>query len=116
MKSRFMVILLAVLYGCTCVAGDKLMSGTIISMQSVDCGSKMDGKKSTSLVCQQYLVRTSNTEYQIRQPKPSEQEILPANTPIQFTLDKNKMKFKLNGKKYEFLIVGTSAFQSEAPR
>jgi hypothetical protein len=83
-------------------------------MQSVECGTKKEGKnKSTSLVCQQYVVHTSTTEYQIRQPKPSEQAILPANTPIQFTLDKDKMKFTWNGKKYQFLVVGTSAIQHQ---
>jgi hypothetical protein len=40
-------------------------------------------------------------------------DILPANTPIEFTLDKDKMKFKLNGKKYEFLVVGMSAIQAQ---
>ncbi len=35
--------------------------------------------------------------------------ILPANTPIEFTLDKNKMNFKVNGKKYQYIVVGTSA-------
>ena len=83
-------------------------------MQSVECGTKQEGKdKSTSLLCQQYLARTTTTEHQIRQPKPSEQAILPANTPIQFTLDKNKIKFKSNGKNYEFLIVGTTAIKSQ---
>jgi hypothetical protein len=28
---------------------------------------------------------------------------------MQFATNKDKMKFKLNGKSYEFLIVGTSA-------
>jgi hypothetical protein len=97
-----------------CLAAQKPSAATIISMESVDCGSKKEGKnKSTSLICQQYVVRTSATEYHIRQPKPSAQAILPANTPIQFTLDKDKMKFKLNGKKYEFLVVGTSALPSQ---
>ena len=97
-----------------CIAAQKPVAATIISMQSVDCGTKKEGKNnSTALVCQQYLVRTATNEYQIRQPKPSEQAILPANTPIEFTLDKDKMKFKLNGKKYEFLIVGTSAIQAQ---
>jgi hypothetical protein len=58
-------------------------------------------------------VRTTTTEYQIRQPKPSDSTILPANTPIEFTLDKDKMKFKIevqgNGKKYKYVVVGTSA-------
>ena len=97
------------------VSAQKPNAGTIISMSSVECGTKKENKKtSTPLLCQQYLVRTSTAEYQIRQPKPSEQGILPANTPIQFTVDKDLMKFKLNGKKYEFRIVGSSALQSDA--
>jgi hypothetical protein len=96
-----------------CAAGQKPTAGTIVSMQSVDCGTKKDGKKSTSLVCQQYVVRTATTEYRIRQPKSSEQEIFPSNTAIQFTLAKDKMKFKVNGKKYEYLVVGTSAVQPQ---
>lgn len=58
------------------------LSGTIISQQSVECGTKKGAKKSTSLLCHQYIVRTSTTEYQIRQPKPSEEAILLSNTPI----------------------------------
>jgi len=91
-------------------AGQKPMMGTIISESSVDCGTKKQGKKeSTELLCQQYTVRTDTSEYQIRQEKPGEKAIIPANTPIEFTLDKDKMKFKANGKKYEFLVVGNSA-------
>jgi hypothetical protein len=91
-------------------AGETPTPATIISETSVACGSKQQNKKqSTSLLCQQYTVRTSTTEYQIRRQKPSETEILAANTPIEFTMSKDKMKFKVNGKKYEFLVVGTSA-------
>jgi hypothetical protein len=36
-------------------------------------------------------------------------DILQPNTPIDFTLDKDRMKFKANGKKWEFFLVGTSA-------
>jgi hypothetical protein len=104
--------LAALLLGASvCVpAKNPPMSGTIISEQSVDCGTKKQGKKSTTdLLCQQYTVRTATTEYQVRQPKPSDQAILPANTPIEFSIDKDKMKFKSNGKSYEFLVVGASA-------
>ncbi len=96
------------------VAGDTAMPATIISETSVACGSKQQNKKqSTSLLCQQYTVRTSTTEYQVRQEKPSEKDILPPNTPIEFMLSKDKMKFKVNGKKYEFLVVGTSALGAQ---
>ncbi len=92
------------------LAAETLTPAKIVSETSVACGSKQQGKKqSTSLLCQQYIVHTATTEYQIRREKPSEKEILPANTPIEFTLSKDKMKFKVNGKKYEFLVVGTSS-------
>ena len=70
-------------------------------------------KSSTAVLCQQYVVRTATTEYEIRQLKPSEQAIIPANSTIQFATNKDKMKFKLNGKSYEFLIVGTSAITAQ---
>jgi hypothetical protein len=91
-------------------ADNKPTQATIVSQTSVDCGTKKQGKKeSTNILCQQYTVRTTNTEYQIRQQKPGSMNLLQPNTPIEFTLDKDKMKFKANGKKYEFLVVGTSA-------
>ena len=115
MKTRALTLAAAILYGLTSLAGTTPQSGTIISEQSVDCGTKNKGKKSsTDVVCQQYIVHTATTEYQIRQPKPKDQAIIPANTPIQFTVDKDKMKFKVNGQGYEFLIVGTSALSPQS--
>jgi hypothetical protein len=96
------------------LANDTPSTATIVSESSVACGSKQQNKKqSTDLLCQQYTVRTSTTEYQIRQEKPSGKDIFPANTPIEFTMNKDKMKFKVNGKKYEFLVVGTSAIGAQ---
>jgi hypothetical protein len=95
-------------------AAQQPMSGTIISESSIDCGTKTQGKKeSTALLCQQYTVRTDTTEYQIRQPKPTAKAILPAGTLIEFTLDKDKMNLKADGKKYEFLVVGNSAISAK---
>jgi len=114
MKSALIAAAIVFLCACVCVAGPPLTQGTIVSMQSVECGQKHEGKKkSTALLCQQYVVHTTSTEYQIRQQKPEEQDILPANTRIQFTLDKHKMKLKANGKKYEYLVVGTSLLPSQ---
>ena len=106
-----------ILYGLTSFAASTPTAGTIISEKSVECGTKNKGKKtiksSTALLCQQYVVHTATTEYEIREPKPSNQAIIPATSAIQFAINKNKMKFKLNGKSYEFLIVGTSAITPE---
>lgn len=93
-------------------AGPKPQSGNILSHTSVACGSKKSKKQDVDLLCQQYVVRSGTTDYTIRQPKPSDQTIIPLNTAVEFTLDKNKVKFKLNGKSFEFIVVGQAAASS----
>jgi hypothetical protein len=89
--------------------------GTIISENSVACGSQIKNKKQTTdVLCQEYVVRSETTEYHVRQEKPADKALIPVNTSIEFTLDKDKMKFKANGKKYEYVIVSETA--AAAPR
>ena len=110
MRRRVSMLTALVLCASLSLADQKPTQGVIISETSVSCGNKnKNEKQSTEIICQQYTVRTNTTEYLIRQEKPAEAEILPPNTPIEFTVDKDKMKFKVNGKKYEFLVVGASA-------
>lgn len=102
-------------------AGNKPQFGTIISENSVACGSTVEkGKKNkqmtVELLCQEYVVRTEGTDYHIRQMKPSEKALIPVNTPVEFTLDKDKMKFKANGKSYEYVIVSEAAVAAEATK
>jgi hypothetical protein len=86
--------------------------GTLVSENSVACGSQSKGKKSTDLMCQEYVIRTDTTEYHVRQEKQSHKELLPMNTPVEYTMSKDKMKFKVNGKEYEMLVVSESAVGS----
>jgi len=113
MKIGASLVAVTVLYGFPSFAANTPTTGTIISEKSVECGTKNKGKKtvksSTPVLCQQYVVHSATTEYEIRQPKPSSHAIIQANSAIQFAINKDKMKFKVNGKSYEFLIVGTSA-------
>jgi len=90
-------------------AGPKPQPGTILSQNSVPCGAKKSKKQDIDLLCQQYVIRSGSTDYTIRQPKPADETLIPLNTAIQFTLDKNKMKFKVNGKSFEFLVVSQAA-------
>jgi hypothetical protein len=114
MKFKFLTLGAVALAGALALAGEKPSTGTIVSESSVDCGTHKQGKKnSTELLCQEYVVRTSTTEYHVRQQKPSNQALIPANTPIEFTVNKDKMKFKANGKKYEYLVVGESAVSAQ---
>ena len=108
--------LLGVLFLIAAVAaGPKPQSGNILSHTSVTCGAKKSKKQDIDLLCQQYVVRSGTTEYTIRQPKPSDQTLVPLNTAIQFTLDKNKMKFKVDGKSFEFIVVSQAAASAPAP-
>ena len=100
-------------------AGNKPQTGTIISENSVACGSTVEkGKKnkqtSIEVLCQEYVVRTAGTDYHIRQAKPSDKALIPINTPIEFTLDKDKIKFKANGKSYEYIVVSEAAAATTA--
>jgi hypothetical protein len=61
-------------------AGPKPQSGNILSHTSVTCGAKKSTKQDIHLLCHQYVVRFGNTDYTIRQPKPSEQAIIPIHS------------------------------------
>jgi hypothetical protein len=108
--------LLAALFVCvmTAAADSKPQPGNILSHTSVACGTKKSKKQDIDLLCQQYVVRSGTTDYTIRQPKPSEQDIIPLNTAIEFKLDKNKMKFKAEGKSFEFIVISQAAASSPA--
>jgi hypothetical protein len=108
--------LLAALLISTAVvfAGSEPQLGTIVSQTSVACGAKKSKNQDIDLLCQQYVVRSGATDYTIRQPKPSDQTLIPLSTSIQFTLDKNKMKFKANGKSFEFIVVSQAAASSSS--
>jgi hypothetical protein len=112
MKKSLVLCLALSLAAAIASAGPKSQSGTILSQTSVPCGTKTEKKQQLDLMCQQYVVRAGATDYTIRQPKPSETALIPLNTAIQFTLDKDKMKFKANGKSYEFVVVGQAAANS----
>jgi hypothetical protein len=114
MKKSLMLLAALFLSATVASAGPKPQSGNILSHTSVACGSKKSKKQDIDLLCQQYVVRSGTTDYTIREPKPSDQTIIPLNTTVQFTLDKNKVKFKVNGKSFEFIVVGQAAASSAA--
>jgi len=111
------VLTAAMILGATLVQADnKSQTGMIISENSVACGSKLEkNKRSVDLLCQEYVVRTATTDYHVRQLKPSDKALIPINTPVEFTLDKDKMRFKANGKSYEYAVVSEAAVASSKP-
>jgi len=109
MKKSLLLFAVLLLSVSVASAGPQPQAGTIISQNSVACGAKKSKKEDIDILCQQYVVRSGSTDYTVRQPKPSNQTLIPINTPVEFTLDKNKMKFKANGKSFEFLVVAQAA-------
>jgi len=113
-RKTFMLVAVAVLAGIPAAAKEP-QAGTIVSESSVACGSQVKNKKQTAeLLCQEYVVRADGTEYHVRQEKPADKALIPVNTSVEFTLEKDKMKFKANGKKYEYLVVSETAAPAAA--
>jgi len=95
---------------CISAAAKEMMQGKIVSENSVNCGTQDKGKKKTvQMMCQEYVIRTDTTDYHVRQEKESHKDILPVNAPVELTLSKDKMKFKVNGKEYEMMVVSEAA-------
>jgi hypothetical protein len=111
-KTFLAVFAALILAAVVASAGPKPQSGTILSQTSVACGTKKSKKQDIDLLCHQYVVRSGSTDYTIRQPKPDEQHIIPLNTPIEFTLDKNMMKFKANGTSFKFMVISQATVSS----
>ena len=114
MNKPFSLVAAVLLTPALIYAGNKSQLGTIISENSVTCGSAQEkGKKNqqvtVAVLCQEYVVRSFTTDYKVRQMKPSDAVIIPINTAVEFTLDKDKMKFRVNGKTYEYQVVSEAA-------
>jgi hypothetical protein len=113
-KKTFGLLAVVVLVGIPAAAKEP-QAGTIVSESSVACGSHVKNKKETAdVLCQEYVVRTETTEYHVRQEKPADKALIPVNTSVEFTLEKDKMKFKANGKKYEYIVVSETAAPATA--
>jgi hypothetical protein len=113
-RKTFVLVATAVLAGIPAAAKEP-QAGTIVSESSVACGSQVKNKKQTAeLLCQEYVVRAEGTEYHVRQEKPADKALIPVNTSVEFTLEKDKMKFKANGKRYEYLVVSETAAPATA--
>ncbi len=115
--TTYMLLMGAVIAVCASAARAKdknqEMQGTIVSENSVACGSQSKGKKTSDIMCQEYVIRTDTTEYHVRQEKEAHKELLPVNAPVELTISKDKMKFKVNGKSYEMLVVSEAAVTAQ---
>jgi hypothetical protein len=117
MRNAFFVLGVLTLGIGVAAAKEAPAQGNIVSENSVQCGtkSKGKGKKTSDLMCQEYVIRTGATDYHVRQEKQEHKELLPINAPVELTMSKDKMKFTVNGKSYEMLIVSEAAAAAAVP-
>lgn len=93
------------------------MSGKILQMESVQCGSQEKDAKNKhntqELLCQQYVVQGERTIYKIRPTDEKHRVLLPVGEQAQFRLQKDKMMLtveSMDNKEREYIVV------SMAPR
>jgi hypothetical protein len=112
MKRAVLVVLIATL--CPLLAEAKqpvYQTGSIVSMNSVPCGSVgKRHKKTLELLCQEYVVRTDTLEYHIRQQVQKHADLLPVGQQAEFRLVKDVMHLRVSepdgktGKEHDYLV------------
>jgi hypothetical protein len=98
-------------------------SGTILQMDSVNCGSDQKSAKSFAgeiigtdnahqkvhtLLCQEYLLQTERITYRIRPKDEKHPALLPVGEKAQFRIDKDHIKLRvedMDDKDREYVVV-----------
>jgi hypothetical protein len=98
-------------------------SGTILQMDSVNCGTDQKSDKSLAgeiigtdnshqkmhtLLCQEYLLQTDRVTYRIRPKDDKHPALLPVGEKAQFRIEKDHMKLRvedLDDKDREYIVV-----------
>jgi hypothetical protein len=98
-------------------------SGTILQMDSVNCGTDQKSDKSFAgeiigtdnahqkthtLLCQEYLVQTDHVTYRMRPKDDKKAVLLPIGERAQFRVEKNCVKLRVEGvddKEREYVVV-----------
>jgi hypothetical protein len=99
------------------------LSGTLLQMDSVECGTDQKSAKSLTgeiigtdsahqkmhtLLCQEYLLQTDRIIYRIRPKDDKHPTLLPVGEKAQFHIEKDHMKLRvedLDDKEREYVVV-----------
>jgi hypothetical protein len=99
------------------------LSGTLLQMDSVECGTDQKSAKSLTgeiigtdsahqkmhtLLCQEYLLQTDRIIYRIRPKDDKHPALLPVGEKAQFHIEKDHMKLRvedLDDKEREYVVV-----------
>jgi len=125
MKTAFV---LSVVVGATLLwapgqAKEVSETATIVTMNSVPCGTKGGHHKEThELLCHEYVLRSGSTEYHIRQKEKKSTDLLAIGQQATFTIHKDRMRLhatNTSGKSKDFefaLVLITAASEVNPPR
>jgi len=124
MKNKTLIVLFLAVTPFVMAKDKKIHeSGTLLRMDSVECGLDensgksfagellgTDGahKKTHALLCQEYLLQSERITYRIRPRDEKHPALLPVGARAQFRMDKDKMKLQvedLDSKERDYTVV-----------
>jgi hypothetical protein len=123
MKIAFVlsVVVGATLISAPAQAKDVSQTATIVTMNSVPCGTKGGTKKTRELLCHEYVLRSDSTEYHVQQKEAKSSDLLAIGQQATFTIHKDRMRLHATNtsgklKDFEFVVVLiTAAAQANPP-
>jgi hypothetical protein len=124
MKTAFVlsVVVGATLLSAPAQAKDVSQTATIVTMNSVPCGTK--GRrlvKTGELPCREYVLRSGSTEYHIQQKVEKKTDVLALGQQVTFTIHNDRMLLhatNTSGKSKDFeftLVLITAASEVNPP-
>src|SRR5213080_5095418 len=110
MRTKILLVTLMLAASAYAKEPKHYQSGTLLQMDSVDCGYDENSgksfagevlgtdsahKKTHQLLCQEYLLQTERVTYRIRPRDEKHPVLLPVGESAQFRMDKDKMKLRV---------------------
>jgi hypothetical protein len=118
-------VVLSVVVGATLLsapaqAKEVSQTATIVSMNSVPCGTKGGHKKTRELLCHEYVLRSGSTEYHVQQKEAKSTDLLAIGQQATFTIHKDRMRLQATNtsgklKDFEFVVVLITAASEANP-
>jgi uncharacterized low-complexity protein len=115
------VVVGAILLSAAAQAKEVGETATVVTMNSVPCGTKVAHHKETrELLCHEYVLRADSTEYHIQQKEGKSSDLLALGQQATFTIHKDRMRLhatNTNGKAkdFEFVVVSMTAAEANPP-
>jgi hypothetical protein len=123
MKTAFVlsVVVGATLLWAPAQAKEVSETATVVTMNSVPCGTKGEHhKKTREMLCHEYVLRSGSTEYHVQQKEEKSTSLLAIGQQATFTIHKDRMRLHAtdtNGKAkdFEFVVILMTAAGEASP-